>query len=231
VGPSFSTISNPKIVRRGEGCGVRTKVSCERSELPPCPHPFIDRNILYRPLKQGTKKIVFAAIPFHGCEHLRAFSAQRPGLLNAVSIRTTLIRVSKRAVKLGPDALRQPKSLKAAERARLQAALLALGGDQAAIENQSRRFCLRRPSGQIEFEFRDGDLRVFYRIKDGQVLVDAIGRKHGNRSAHRRQEGDPVKIENIREVKTRFSRYIKELSETAPSSLPKTADLAPRWCR
>jgi antitoxin (DNA-binding transcriptional repressor) of toxin-antitoxin stability system len=87
--------------------------------------------------------------------------------------------------------------------------------------NQSRRFCLRRPSGQIEFEFRDGDLRVFYRVEDGQVLVDAIGRKHGNQSAHRRQEGDPVKIENIREVKTRFSRYIKELSETTPSSLPK----------
>jgi antitoxin (DNA-binding transcriptional repressor) of toxin-antitoxin stability system len=177
--------------------------------------------MLYRPLKQGTKKTVFAAIPFHGCEHLRAFSAQRPGLLNAVSIRTTLIRVPKRAVKLGPDAVRQSMALKAAERARLQAAMLALGGDDAAIEKPKPPFLLTRPSGQIEFEFRDGDLRVFYRVEDGQVLVDAIGRKHGNQSAHRRQEGDPVKIENIREVKTRFSRYIKELSETAPSSLPK----------
>jgi hypothetical protein len=98
--------------------------------------------MLYRPLKQGTKKTVFAAIPFHGCEHLRAFSAQRPGLLNAVSIRTTLIRVSKRAVKLGPDALRQPKSLKAAERPRLQPAMLALGGDQAAIEKPKPPFLL-----------------------------------------------------------------------------------------
>jgi hypothetical protein len=41
--------------------------------------------------------------------------------------------------------------------------MLALGGDQAAIENQSRRFCLRRPSAQIEFEFRAGDSRVFCR--------------------------------------------------------------------
>jgi prevent-host-death family protein len=87
--------------------------------------------------------------------------------------------------------------------------------------NQSRRFCLRRPSGQIEFEFRDGDLRVFYRIEDGQALVDAIRRKHGNQSAHRRQEGDPMKIENIREVKTRFSRYIKELSKTGSVVITK----------
>jgi hypothetical protein len=50
--------------------------------------------------------------------------------------------VPKRAVKLGPDALRQPKSLKAAERARLQAALLALGADQAAIEKPKLPFPL-----------------------------------------------------------------------------------------
>jgi hypothetical protein len=39
---------------------------------------------------------------------------------------------------------------------------------------------LRRPSGQVEFEFRDDDLRVFYRVEGAQVLVDAIGRKRGN---------------------------------------------------
>jgi hypothetical protein len=39
---------------------------------------------------------------------------------------------------------------------------------------------LRRPSGQFEFEFRDGPLRVFYRIEADRVLVDAIGHKHGN---------------------------------------------------
>ena len=57
--------------------------------------------------------------------------------------------------------------------------LVALGDDDAAIENQNC-FRLRRPSGQFEFEFRASDLRVFYRVEDDQVLVDAIGRKRGN---------------------------------------------------
>ena len=88
--------------------------------------------------------------------------------------------MSKKAVKLGPDAVRQFKVLKAAERVRLKAEMLApLGDDDATVENQNR-FRLRRPSGQFEFEFRDGDLRVFYRIEDDQVLVDTIGRKRGN---------------------------------------------------
>jgi hypothetical protein len=86
----------------------------------------------------------------------------------------------KRAVKLGPGAVRQFRALKASERARLKAAMLvALGDDDAGVESQNR-FRLRRPSGQFEFEFRNGDLRVFYRIEDDQVLVDAIGRKRGN---------------------------------------------------
>jgi len=32
----------------------------------------------------------------------------------------------------------------------------------------------------FRFEFRNGALRVFYRVDDDQVLVDAIGRKRGN---------------------------------------------------
>ena len=55
----------------------------------------------------------------------------------------------------------------------------ALGEDDATVENKNR-FRLRRPSGQFEFEFRDGDLRVFYRVQADQVLVDAIGRKRGS---------------------------------------------------
>ena len=86
----------------------------------------------------------------------------------------------KRAVKLGPDAVWQFKALSAAERSRLRTAMLAaLGEDDATVENKNR-FRLRRPSGQSEFEFRGGDLRVFYRVEGGQVLVDAIGRKRGN---------------------------------------------------
>jgi mRNA-degrading endonuclease RelE of RelBE toxin-antitoxin system len=86
----------------------------------------------------------------------------------------------KRAVKLGPAAVRHFKTLRAAERARLKKAMqAALGEDDATVENQNR-FRLRRPSGQSEFEFRDGDLRVFYRVEDDRVVVDAIGRKRGN---------------------------------------------------
>jgi len=88
--------------------------------------------------------------------------------------------MAKRAVKLGPDAVRQFKALSAAERSRLTAAMQgALGEDDATVENKNR-FRLRRPSGQFEFEFRDGDVRVFYRADNDQVLVDAIGRKRGN---------------------------------------------------
>lgn len=86
----------------------------------------------------------------------------------------------KRAIKLGHDAVRQFAALSAAERSRLAAAMqAALGEDDANIENKNR-FRLRRPSGQFEFEFRDGNLRVFYRVGDREVLVDAIGRKRGN---------------------------------------------------
>lgn len=86
----------------------------------------------------------------------------------------------KRVVKLGPDAVGHFKALRAAERSQLKAAMqAALGDDDAAVENKNR-FRLRRPSGQYEFEFRNRDLRVFYRVEDDQVLVDAIGRKRGN---------------------------------------------------
>lgn len=86
----------------------------------------------------------------------------------------------KRAVRLGPEAVRHFKALGAGERSRLKRAMQSgLGEDDAALESKNR-FRLRRPSGQFEFEFRDGDLRVFYRVEPGQVLVDAIGRKRGN---------------------------------------------------
>jgi hypothetical protein len=55
----------------------------------------------------------------------------------------------------------------------------ALGEHEAGVENK-KRFRLRRPSGQFEFELRDGDLRVFYRLEGDGVTVDAIGRKRGN---------------------------------------------------
>jgi hypothetical protein len=88
--------------------------------------------------------------------------------------------VPRRTVKLGPEAVRLFKALRAAERSRLKTAMqAALGEDDATVENMNR-FRLRRPSGQVEFEFRDGELRVFYRVEGAHVLVDAIGRKRGN---------------------------------------------------
>src|SRR5258708_23383381 len=55
----------------------------------------------------------------------------------------------------------------------------ALGEDDATVPNKNR-FRFRRPSGQFEFEFRDGNLRVFYCVEEDQVAVDAIGRKRVN---------------------------------------------------
>jgi hypothetical protein len=48
------------------------------------------------------------------------------------------------------------------------------------VASSHNRFRLRRPSGQSEFELRDRDLRVFYRVENHEVLIDAIGRKRGN---------------------------------------------------
>jgi len=88
--------------------------------------------------------------------------------------------VPRRAVKLGPDAVSQFRALSALERSRLKTAVqTALGQDDATIENKNR-FRLRRPSGQFEFEFRSGELRVFYRVDGDCVVIDAIGRKRGN---------------------------------------------------
>ena len=86
----------------------------------------------------------------------------------------------RRTVRLGSDAVKQFKALGAAERSRLKIALEASLGHDDATRESKNRFRLRRPAGQIEFEFRDSDLRVFYRVEGDLVLVDAIGRKRGN---------------------------------------------------
>ncbi len=86
----------------------------------------------------------------------------------------------KRAVVLGPAAVTQFKALSASERSRLKKIIHAsLGDDDASVEN-TNRFRLRRPALISEFEFRDGDLRVFYRIEEDRVMIDAIGQKRGN---------------------------------------------------
>jgi hypothetical protein len=71
-------------------------------------------------------------------------------------------------------------ALSATERSPLKAAMQAsLGDDDASVPNRNR-FALRRVSEQSEFECRNGSLRVFYRIVEDEVQVDAIGRKTNN---------------------------------------------------
>jgi mRNA-degrading endonuclease RelE of RelBE toxin-antitoxin system len=86
----------------------------------------------------------------------------------------------KRAIVLSKDALGQFRKLRAKDRARLRAAMVAsLSEDDATVETRNR-FRLRRPSDFADFEMRVDDLRVFYRIVDDQVLVALIGRKQRN---------------------------------------------------
>ncbi|HVN27265.1 MAG TPA: hypothetical protein VMT64_02200, partial [Candidatus Binataceae bacterium] len=82
--------------------------------------------------------------------------------------------------RFGPDAVQRFKALTAVERSRLKTSMQAALGDDDAQAANTNRFRLRRPSGRYEFEFRDGDLRVFYRVEGKEVIVDAIGRKRGN---------------------------------------------------
>lgn len=81
---------------------------------------------------------------------------------------------------LGPDAVRDFKALSAAERSRLKAAMQASLGEADATSESRNRFRLRRPVRPFEYEVRDENLRVFYRVEGDRVLVDAIGRKRGN---------------------------------------------------
>jgi len=71
----------------------------------------------------------------------------------------------------------------------LPAARRALGDGRVAdpAAHQIRPECFARnvrrvdaPLEPVDHHRRDGDLRVFYRVEDDQVLVDAIGRKRGS---------------------------------------------------
>jgi mRNA-degrading endonuclease RelE of RelBE toxin-antitoxin system len=100
--------------------------------------------------------------------------------LPVVSIETTLILVAKRKAIFAPDAVRQFRQLSAAERSRLKEAIkTSLVEDDATVANRNR-FPLRRPSEHASFEFRAGELRVFYRVMDNEVRIVLIGRKKGN---------------------------------------------------
>ncbi len=87
----------------------------------------------------------------------------------------------KRRVRFAPEAVKQfREELSAAERSRLRAAIQASLLDDDAAKPSRNRFPLRRASAYGAFEFRVDDLRVFYRIAEGEVRVTIIGRKMGN---------------------------------------------------
>jgi mRNA-degrading endonuclease RelE of RelBE toxin-antitoxin system len=80
-----------------------------------------------------------------------------------------------------PDAARQFKQLTAAERSRLKEAIRASLVEDDATTASRNRFALRRPSQHASFEFRAGELRVFYRVVGDEVRITLIGRKKGSR--------------------------------------------------
>jgi mRNA-degrading endonuclease RelE of RelBE toxin-antitoxin system len=88
--------------------------------------------------------------------------------------------VPKRRLTFAPDAARQFKELGAVERSRLKEAIRASLAEDDATINSKNRFALRRPSEYAAFEFRVGQLRVFYRVVGSAVRITLIGRKKGN---------------------------------------------------
>jgi len=86
----------------------------------------------------------------------------------------------KRRVFFAPHAARQFKQLSAAERSRLKEAIKASLVEDDATLSSMNRFPLRRPSERASFEFRVGEIRVFYRVVGSEVRITLIGRKKGN---------------------------------------------------
>ena len=81
---------------------------------------------------------------------------------------------------LSPDAVRQLRGLRAADRGRLKDAIRQQLGESDATEETRQRFRLRRPSSIADYELRIGDWRVLYRVVEDVVQVVLIGRKRGN---------------------------------------------------
>jgi mRNA-degrading endonuclease RelE of RelBE toxin-antitoxin system len=88
--------------------------------------------------------------------------------------------VPTRRVVFAPDAARQFRELTAAQRSRLTEAIKASLAADDATNASKNRFPLRRTSERASFEFRVGELRVFYRMVNGEVRITLIGRKKGN---------------------------------------------------
>ena len=83
-------------------------------------------------------------------------------------------------VVFSPAAVRQYKRLPAAARRLLKQEIRERLALQDPTEENKNRFRLRRASPHADFELRVDPWRVFYRVQEGLVTVELIGRKRGN---------------------------------------------------
>ena len=81
---------------------------------------------------------------------------------------------------LSPDAVRQLRKMRAADRAVIKDAMTTHLAGAEGIEQTRNRFRLRRPSPVADYELRIGDWRVFYRAEGREVRIVLIGKKRGN---------------------------------------------------
>lgn len=82
-----------------------------------------------------------------------------------------------RRVLLSPDAVRQLRRLRGADRALVEDAIRRRLGEEDATREDRNRFRLHRPLGEAAFELRADPWRVFYRVAVGEVRVLLIGKK------------------------------------------------------
>jgi mRNA-degrading endonuclease RelE of RelBE toxin-antitoxin system len=83
-------------------------------------------------------------------------------------------------VVFAPAALRQYKRLAATARSLLKKEIREQLALQNPTEETRNRFRLRRLSSHADFELRVEPWRVFYRVYEGTVIVELVGRKKGN---------------------------------------------------
>lgn len=83
-------------------------------------------------------------------------------------------------VVLSPAAVRQYNRLPAAARRLLKKEIRERLALEDPTQENRNRFRLRRLSPHADFELRVEPWRVFYRVREGLVIVELIGRKRGN---------------------------------------------------
>lgn len=83
-------------------------------------------------------------------------------------------------VVLSPAAVRQYNRLPAAARRLLKKEIRERLALEDPTQENRNRFRLLRLSPHADFELRVEPWRVFYRVREGLVIVELIGRKRGN---------------------------------------------------